>query len=85
MHTWMDARVAKGRGEMECDAADARGSYRLGQVGGILTERRAAGVGLRRQDGPAVGRRYGRCIKHDSTRLIRQYLILQSEGAVPRD
>jgi hypothetical protein len=54
MHTWMDARVAKGRGKMECDTADARGPYRRGRLGGILAERRAAGVGFTRQDGAAV-------------------------------
>ena len=64
MHTWMDARVAKGRGKMECDTADARGPYRRGQLGGILAERRAAGVGFTRRHGAAVGRRDGRCTTH---------------------
>ena len=36
--------------------ADARGPFRLGQVRRLLAGRQAGGVGLGRQDGPALGR-----------------------------
>ncbi|KAF1810016.1 hypothetical protein P152DRAFT_451401 [Eremomyces bilateralis CBS 781.70] len=55
----MDTKVAKGSGEVECRAADARGPYRRGLDYGLLTGRQDTGVGLERQHSQAVGRRMG--------------------------
>jgi hypothetical protein len=51
-----ETRVAKGGGEMECGAADARRSFELGQFGGLLAGRKDAGVSIARQDRQAAGR-----------------------------
>jgi hypothetical protein len=55
----MDAKITRGREQLECLAADARGPFGRGQGRGLLAGRQAAGVGIGRQDGQAVGRRLG--------------------------
>jgi len=56
----MDASVAKGRGEMECGATDARGPFELRQCRGLLAGRQDAGVSIALRDSQAVGRRVRR-------------------------
>jgi len=53
----MDTKVTKGRGDMECTAADARGPFELGHRRGLLSGRQDSGVGIVGQNGQAVGRR----------------------------
>jgi len=55
----IDAKITRGRKQLECLAADARGPFGLGQCRGLLTRRQAAGISIGGQDGQAVGRRLG--------------------------
>jgi hypothetical protein len=55
----MDLPEADSTSEMERNAADARGPFRLGPLRGSLSGRQAGGVGLGRRDSQALGRRHG--------------------------
>ena len=75
---WMKRLPKLSLQRLERIITDARGPYLLGHVGGILTRRRAAGIGFRRQHGAAVGRGDGRRAPDDRACLLRQRLILHS-------
>jgi WD40 repeat protein len=55
----MDLPEADSISEIERNAADARGPFRFGQLRGSLSGRQAGGVGLKRRDSQALGRRHG--------------------------
>lgn len=55
----MDAKITGGWEQLECLAAHTQGPFGLGQRRGLLARRQAAGVGVGRRDGQAVGRRLG--------------------------
>ena len=52
----------------------ARGSFSLGHISGILAGRQAGGVRLGRQDGQALGRRYGEGARHARGPFLRRHV-----------
>jgi len=72
----MDTKVAKGRGEMECGAADARGPFGPCHRCGLLARRQDAGVGIAGQDGQVVGRQIGRLAADARYRPYRRNFVI---------
>jgi hypothetical protein len=58
--TGVDEEVTPSGERLGCCDTDARGPFRLGHRGGLLSRWQGGGIGIKRQDGQAMGRRYGR-------------------------